>query len=80
MTNYFKMNNYCKYYGKMVIVTTAIMSDNSKLPGYADFTPEVFCPLANEIHGHIPSMLEYCLHYKYIGNHKTKGIGKTIKI
>ena len=28
MTNYFKMNNYCKFYCKTLIVRTAIMSDN----------------------------------------------------
>ena len=28
MTNYFKMNNYCKFYCKRFIVTTAIMNDN----------------------------------------------------
>ena len=33
MTNYFKMNYYCKFYGKMVIGATATMSDNSELPG-----------------------------------------------
>ena len=37
MTNYFKMHNYCKFYCKMFIVTTAIMSDNRELPGYAVF-------------------------------------------
>ena len=37
MTNYFKMHNYCKFYCKMFIVTTAIMSDNRELPGYAAF-------------------------------------------
>ena len=28
MINYFKMNNYCKFYCKTLIVRTAIMSDN----------------------------------------------------
>ena len=37
MTNYFKMHNYCKFYCKMFIVTTDIMSDNRELPGYAVF-------------------------------------------
>ena len=37
MTDYFKMNNYCKFYCKMFIVTTATMSDNRELPGYAVF-------------------------------------------
>ena len=45
LTNYFKMNNYCKFYGKTVIFTTAVMHDNLELPGYADFTCEVFCHL-----------------------------------
>ena len=40
------MNNYCKVYGKMIIITTAIMSDNLKLLGYAYFNLEVFCRLA----------------------------------
>ena len=34
------------------------MSNNSKLPGYADFTCEVFCHLSNQIHRHIRVMLE----------------------
>ena len=34
------------------------MSDNRKLQGYADFTHEVFCRLANQIHEHISVMLE----------------------
>ena len=34
------------------------MSDNSKLPGYADFTREVFRYLANQIHEDIRVMLE----------------------
>ena len=37
MINYFKMNNYCKFYCKTFIVTTAIMSDNREGPGYAVF-------------------------------------------
>ena len=37
MTNYFKMNNYCKFYCKTFIVTTVIMSDNRESPGYAVF-------------------------------------------
>ena len=37
------------------------MSDNGVLLGYADFTHEVFCRLANQIHGHIHVMLEYTL-------------------
>ena len=31
MTYYFKMNNYCKFYGKTFIVTRAITSDNREL-------------------------------------------------
>ena len=42
MTYCFKMNNYYKFYGKRVIVMTAIMSDNSNPPGYADFTHKIF--------------------------------------
>ena len=37
MTNYFKMNNYSKFYCKTFIVTTAIMSDKRELQGYAVF-------------------------------------------
>ena len=37
MTNYFKMNNYSKFYCKTVIVTTAIMSDKREYQGYAVF-------------------------------------------
>ena len=39
MINYFKMNNYCEFYGKVFIVTTAIMSENKELQGYAVFYP-----------------------------------------
>ena len=39
VTNYFKMNNYCKFYGKTFIVTRAIMNDNRELQGYAVFYP-----------------------------------------
>ena len=60
MTNYFKMNNYFKFYGKTFIVMTAIMSDNSELPGYADFTREVFYGLANQNREHIHVTLEFC--------------------
>ena len=42
MTNYFKLNNYYKFYSKSIIVTTAIMSDNLHLICYADFTHEIF--------------------------------------
>ena len=60
MTNYFKMNNYCKFYGKPFIVMTAIVSDREcRVKLY--FTPEVFCHLANQIHGHIHVMLEFVL-------------------
>ena len=52
------MNNYHKFYGKM-FVTAAIISDNGELQGYAVFTPEAFCRLANQIHGHICVMLEF---------------------
>ena len=38
-TNYFKMINYCIFYGKTFIVTIAIMSDNRELLGYAVFYP-----------------------------------------
>ena len=34
------------------------MSDNSELPGYPDFTPEVFHHLANQNRGHIHVVLE----------------------
>ena len=37
MTNYFKMNNHCKFYGITFIVMAAIMSDNRELQGYAVF-------------------------------------------
>ena len=37
MTNYFKMNNYCKFYCMTFIVTTAIMSDNRESQCYAVF-------------------------------------------
>ena len=37
MTNYFKLNNYCKFYCKTFIVMAAIMSDNRERPGYAVF-------------------------------------------
>ena len=33
MINYFKMNNYCKIYGKTFIVMRAIMSDSRELQG-----------------------------------------------
>ena len=46
MTNYFKMHNYCKFYCKMFIVTTAI-------------TREGFHRLANQNRGHIRVMLEF---------------------
>ena len=42
VTKYFKLNNYNKFYSKMVIVMTGKMSDNSNLPGYADFTIRLF--------------------------------------
>ena len=58
LTNDFKMNNYSKFYSKTVIATTAIMNDNSKLPSYVDFTREVFCCLADQIHRHSRFMLE----------------------
>ena len=48
---------YDEFHGKMVIVMTAIMSDNLKLPAYDDFTSEVFRHLDNQIHGHICVML-----------------------
>ena len=53
------MNNYHKFYGTMFTVTTAIISDNRELQGYAVFTPEVFRCLTNQIHGHICVMLEF---------------------
>ena len=36
MTNYFKMNNYCIFYCKTLIVMTAIMGDNRELQGYCN--------------------------------------------
>ena len=54
MTNYFKMNNYCKFHGDTVIVMTAIMSDY-----YADFTHEIFPRLTNHNRGHSCVMLEF---------------------
>ena len=39
MTHYFKINNYDKFYCKTCIGTTAIMSDNRELQGYAGFYP-----------------------------------------
>ena len=59
MTNYFKLNNYCKFYSKTVIVDTAIMSDNSNVPGYVDFTHEIFPKLNNQNRGHSHVMLEW---------------------
>ena len=59
MTDYFKINNYCKFYGETVIFTTAIMSDISKLPGYNEFTHVIYGHLANQIHRHIHVMLEF---------------------
>ena len=61
MTNYFKMNNYCKYYGNTFIVMTTIVSDNREMLGYA----EQFRHLANQIHGHICVMLECHLSLNY---------------
>ena len=58
MTNYFKMNNNYTFYGKTGIVMTAIMSNNSNLPGYADFTQEVLRRSADQIQGYIRVMLE----------------------
>ena len=55
MTNYFKVNNHCKFCGKTFIVTIAIMSD---IRAMLYFTLEVFCCLANQNHGHICVMLE----------------------
>ena len=60
MTNYFKMNNYCKVYCETFIVTTAIMSDNRERQGYA-----VFYCLANQNRGHIRVMLE-CYIFSHI--------------
>ena len=57
MTNYFKSNNYFKLYSKTVIVMTVIMSDNSNLTGYADFTHEIFPRLTNQNGRHIHVML-----------------------
>ena len=37
MTNYFKMNNYAKFYCKTFIAMTAIMSDKKEQQGYAVF-------------------------------------------
>ena len=56
--DYFKMNNYYEFYSKTVIVTTAIMSINSNLPGYADFTHEIFPRLTNQNQGHSCVMSE----------------------
>ena len=58
MTNYFKMNNYCKFYCKTFIVTTAIMSDNREDLVMLYFTGEEFRRLANQNRGHIRVMLE----------------------
>ena len=35
----YKTNNYHQFYGKTFIVTTAIISDNRELQGYAVFYP-----------------------------------------
>ena len=37
------------------------MSNNSELPGYADFIREVFCHSANQNRGHFHVMLEYVI-------------------
>ena len=59
MKNYFKMNNYCNFYSKAVIVMTAIMSNNRECRVVLYFTSEVFRRLANQIHGQICVMLEF---------------------
>ena len=69
MTNYLKMNNYYKFYSKTVIVTTAIMDNNSKLPDYADFTHEIFPWLTNQNQEHSCVMLEYMFNsFLYFNN------------
>ena len=74
MTNYFKVNNYHKFYSKTVIVTTAIMSNNSKLyPCYADFTHEIFPGLTNQNRGHSNLMLEYHLTFTDVQYCSTDG-------
>ena len=42
----------------MVIVLTAIMSDNSNLPGYSYFTHEIFQHLTNQNQGDSYVMIE----------------------
>ena len=65
MTNYFKLNNYCKFYSKTVSVMRAIMSDNSNVPGYAEFTHEIFPLLTNQNQGHSRGMLEYSFYQDF---------------
>ena len=48
------MKNYCKFYGKMFIVMTAIIGGIRELKSY-----EVFQCLSNQIHRHICVMLEF---------------------
>ena len=63
MTNFFKMNNYCIFYCKTFIVTTAIMGDNSESKVTLYFTGELFHRLANQNRGHIRVMLELPIRY-----------------
>ena len=52
------------------------MSNNRKLQCYAYFTHELFCCLANQIHGHIRVMLEYKI--EYLDSRKSDNMSFTV--